>query len=675
MCGIAGFLDSRGFGAAAAPEVVGRMCDALTHRGPDDSGIWIDEDAGVALGHRRLSILDLSPAGHQPMASACGRYVLSFNGEIYNHLDMRSELERAGCVATWRGHSDTETLLAAIRQWGLDRTLERCVGMYAFAVWDRQRRVLSLARDRLGEKPLYYGSIGSAFVFGSELSALCAYPSFSAQIDLEALLLFMRHNYVPAPHSIYEGISKLEAGSVLSVDADGRSQPSRRYWSCRAAALEGLASPYIGGERAAADELERLLKQSIAGQMIADVPVGAFLSGGIDSSTIVALMQSQSSRPVRTFSIGFGESGFNEAIHAAAVAKHLRTDHTELYVSPSQAQEVIPRLSALYDEPFADSSQIPTALMMALARDHVTVALSGDGGDELFGGYNRYFWAVQTWRRFGRAPKSLREGLASAITALSPAVWDGLFRRGAVLLPRSLRYNSPGEKLHKLASVLRSPHPVTVYRELVSQWSPPGAIVRGASEPLTVVTDAREWLDGVSLANQMMFVDQVSYLPDDILVKVDRAAMAVSLETRVPLLDHRVVEFAWRVPLDMKIKESQGKWLLRQVLDRHVPRQLVERPKMGFGVPIDTWLRGPLREWAEDLLAESSLAESGYLDPQPIRKRWSEHLSRRASWHYSLWCILMFQSWLRAGRRAAPAASAAARRSVVVAGPLPVAAV
>jgi asparagine synthase (glutamine-hydrolysing) len=649
------------------------MCDTLTHRGPDDSGIWLDEHAGLAFGHRRLSILDLSPAGHQPMASVCGRYVLTFNGEIYNHLDLRSQLKGAGCAPAWRGHSDTETLLAAIRHWGLDLTLERCVGMYAFAVWDRQLRVLSLARDRLGEKPLYYGRMGSTFVFGSELCAVRAHPSFSGQIDLEALLLYMRHNYVPAPRSIYKGISKLEAGGVLSIDAEGMSQRSRKYWSCRTAAQEGLAAPYDGDEAAAVDTLEALLKQSVEGQMIADVPVGAFLSGGIDSSTIVALMQTQASRPVRTFSIGFGEAGFNEAVHAAAVAKHLRTDHTELYVTSSQAQEVVPRLSTLYDEPFADSSQIPTAVMMALARDHVTVALSGDGGDELFGGYNRYFWAAQTWRRFGRAPKLLRHALASAVTTLSPSVWDRLFRTGATLLPHSMRYNSPGEKLYKLASVLRSPYPMTVYRELVSQWSPPSSIVRGAAEPLTVVTDVREWLDGVSLSEQMMFVDQVSYLPDDILVKVDRAAMHVALETRVPLLDHRVVEFAWRLPLRMKIRDSQGKWLLRRVLDRHVPRHLVDRPKMGFGVPMDAWLRGPLRDWAEDLLSESSLAESGYLDAEPIRKRWIEHLAGRVNWHYSLWCVLMFQSWLRGGRPVASHFGAPPRRSVIVADPFPAA--
>jgi asparagine synthase (glutamine-hydrolysing) len=650
------------------------MCDTLTHRGPDDSGIWVDESAGVALAHRRLSILDLSPAGHQPMVSACGRYVVTFNGEIYNHLDLRTQLGCARGVRDWRGHSDTETLLAAIREWGVEIALNRCVGMYAFALWDRHLRMLTIGRDRLGEKPLYYGWIGRTFVFGSELRALREHPRFSAEIDLESLLLYMRHNYVPAPNSIYKGIAKLAPGNVLSVDAGGTSQGARSYWSCRSAASEGLSAPYSGDERAAADELEYLIRQSVAGQMVADVPVGAFLSGGIDSSTIVALMQAQSSRRVRTFSIGFNEAGFNEATHAAAVAKHLGTEHTELYVSSSQAQEVIPRLCTLYDEPFADSSQIPTSLMMALAKQQVTVALSGDGGDELFGGYNRYSWAAQIWGRLNKTPRILRRALASAVTALSPVVWDGLFRRTGALLPRNLRFNNPGEKLHKLASVLVSPHPEAVYRQVVSHWSPPSTIVRGPNEPLTVVTDARRWLEGVSLTEQMMFVDQVSYLPDDILVKVDRAAMGVSLETRVPLLDHRVVEFAWRLPLSMKVKNAQGKWVLRQVLDRHVPRSLVERPKMGFGVPIDTWLRGPLRTWAEELLSEAALGQHGYLDAGPIRQRWSEHLSGRANWHYSLWCVLMFQAWIKDGQRRSSAETArmatSRDRSIIVAEPL-----
>jgi asparagine synthase (glutamine-hydrolysing) len=668
MCGIAGFLSRDGFEPGPAAESVGRMCDALTHRGPDDSGVWLDGTAGIALAHRRLSILDLSPAGHQPMVSGCGRFVISYNGEIYNHLELRSQLGH-GEPIRWRGHSDTETLLEAIRVWGIDRALQQCVGMYAFAVWDRQLRLLSLARDRLGEKPLYYGWLGGTFVFGSELSALRAHARFTGEIDLEALLLYMRHNYVPAPRSIYRGISKLAAGSVLSVDAHGTVQQSREYWSCRRTAVEGLAASYGGDERAAADELEDLLKRSVAGQMIADVPVGAFLSGGIDSSTIVALMQAQSARKVRTFSIGFSEPSYNEADHAAAVAKHLGTDHTELYVSPNQAQEVIPRLCTLYDEPFADSSQIPTALMMALAREQVTVALSGDGGDELFGGYNRYFWATQIWKGLRRAPTPLRQVAASAITSLSPAVWDAMFGRISAVLPHAWRYNNPGEKLYKLAGALKARHPAAVYRELVSLWSPPSTVVPNATEPATVVTNTDEWLDNTSLQNQMMFVDQVSYLPDDILVKVDRAAMGVSLETRVPLLDHRVVEFAWRLPLRLKIRETQGKWLLRQVLDRHVPRHLFERPKMGFGVPIDIWLRGPLRDWAEDLLSLSSLGQGGYLDARPIRKRWSEHLSGRANWHYSLWCVLMFQSWMRAIHRRPEIArnSATSTRSVVVA--------
>ncbi len=645
MCGIAGFLG--GGGRADCAAVARSMAEAMHHRGPDDSGVWVDEGARIALAHRRLAILDLSPAGHQPMASTDGRHVIVFNGEIYNHQALRALL--AG--ENWRGHSDTETLLAAITAWGVETTLRLCVGMFAFALWDRQERSLTLARDRLGEKPLYYGTMAGHFLFASELKALRTWPGFSGEIDRDALALFMRRNYVPAPWSIYRGIRKLPPGMFLRVAAQGPSTVVAEpipYWSAREAAESGLAQPFAGDVGEAADELERLLRQAIAGQMLADVPLGAFLSGGIDSSVVVALMQAQSSRPVRSFSIGFHEGEYNEAHHAKAVAAHLGCDHTELYATPRQAMNVIPRLPALYDEPFADSSQIPTFLVSQLARQHVTVSLSGDGGDELFGGYNRYFWAMQLWRRFSRMPRPLRRAAQAGLTALSPAAWNRLFHMAGPLLPAALRHANPGDKLHKLAALFAARQPEAIYQRLVSHWDDPAAVVWHSHEPATALFDPARWLDSPDFPQRMMYLDQVSYLPDDILVKVDRAAMAVSLETRVPLLDHRLVEFAWRLPLAMKIRDGQGKWLLRQVLYRHVPRHLIDRPKMGFGVPIDVWLRGPMKDWAEALLDEARLRRESYFDPTPIRHLWAEHQSGRRNWAYHLWDVLMFQAWREA---------------------------
>jgi asparagine synthase (glutamine-hydrolysing) len=656
MCGITGILGLHGLDDGEA--IATRMANAIAHRGPDDAGTWVDESAGIALAHRRLSILDLSPAGHQPMTSACGRFVIVFNGEVYNHLELRARLTDQALLPhpqplsrgarggeSWRGHSDTETLLAAIAAWGIEAALSRCVGMFAFALWDRQARALTLARDRLGEKPLYYGRVDGTFLFASELKALRAWPGFSAEIDRDALALYMRHNYVPAPWSIYRGIHKLPPGTLLRVSATGTAEPTA-YWSARDSADAGLAHPFVGDDREAVDELERLLRQSIAGQSLADVPLGAFLSGGIDSSVVVALMQSMARQPVKTFTIGFHESGYNEAEHAKAVATHLGTEHTELYVTSRQAMDVIPLLPALYDEPFADSSQIPTYLVSALARQHVTVSLSGDGGDELFGGYNRYFWAMRLWQRLGRLPQPLRRALAAIALAPSPAAWDRLFRLVGPLLPTSLRYTNPGDKLHKSATLFAARQPEAIYQRLVSHWEDPAGVVLGAREPATAITDSARWLACDDFAQRMMYLDTVTYLPDDILVKVDRAAMGVSLETRVPLLDHRLLEFAWRLPLGMKIRDGQGKWLLRQVLYRHVPRHLIERPKMGFGVPIDAWLRGPLRDWAEALLDESRLRREGYFAPAPIRQKWAEHLSGRRNWAYHLWDVLMFQAWL-----------------------------
>lgn len=642
MCGIAGFWGEFG---ADARTTLDAMTSTLAHRGPDDAGAWLDEPSGIALGHRRLSILDLSPAGHQPMLSRCGRYVIVFNGEIYNHLDIRRELEAAGAQPGWRGHSDTETLLAALSHWGVTPTLQRMAGMFAFALWDRETHTLSLARDRLGEKPLYYGRLGTTLVFASELKALRAHPRWHGEIDRGALSLLLRHNYIPAPHSIYCAIRKLLPGTLLLLRADGSSQETC-YWSAAEVAERGVAEPFAGDERAAAGELERLLSRSVGRQMIADVPLGAFLSGGIDSSLIVALMQAQSARPVKTFTIGFSATGYNEAEHAKAVARHLGTDHTELYVSSQQAMDVIPGLPALYDEPFSDSSQIPTFLVAQLARQNVAVSLSGDGGDELFGGYNRYFLGRSLWRRAGWLPRGVRGAMAAAIDSVPPASWNVLLAPFVRLLPRHLRYANPGDKLHKLAEILAARDGDEIYRGLVSHWKAPSSIVLAGREPATALTDRSRQAALSDFTQRMMYLDLVSYLPDDILVKVDRAAMGVSLETRVPMLDHEFVEFAWRVPLHMKLRDGQGKWLLRQVLYRHVPRELVDRPKMGFGVPIDAWLRGPLRGWAEDLLDETRLKREGYLDPLPIRTRWYEHLSGRRNWQYHLWDVLMFQSWL-----------------------------
>jgi asparagine synthase (glutamine-hydrolysing) len=640
MCGIWGFV-----GQPLDPAVSTRIGESLAHRGPDDAGVWSDPSAGVTLGHRRLAIVDLSAAGHQPMTSACGRFVVVFNGEIYNHLDLRSELERIGAAPAWRGHSDTETMLAAFVQWGITAAVQRMTGMFAFALWDRERRELTLARDRLGEKPLYFGRLGKAFVFASELKALRAHPAFDCEIDRDALTLLLRHNYIPAPHTIYRGIRKLEPSTLLTLAEGGRETRSV-YWSARDAALHGIAEPYGGGDSDAVDALERMLKEAIGRQMVADVPLGAFLSGGVDSSTVVALMQAQSSRPVKTFTIGFHEQGYDEAEHAHAVAAHLGCEHTELYVSPQQALDVIPRLPALYDEPFADSSQIPTFLVAQLARQHVTVSLSGDGGDELFGGYNRYLWAARIWRRLGNVPAALRGSLAGLLTGPSPATWNRLFDVVRFALPNHLRYGNPGDKLHKLADMLGARSADEVYLFLVSLWRRPADIVVGGREPATVLTEPEHRLAASSFESRMMYLDQVSYLPDDILAKVDRAAMGVSLETRVPMLDHKLIEFAWQLPLDMKIRNGSGKWLLRQVLYRHVPQQLIDRPKMGFGVPIDIWLRGPLRDWAESLLAEDRLRREAYFDPLPVRAKWQEHLSGRRNWQYHLWSLLMFQSWL-----------------------------
>jgi asparagine synthase (glutamine-hydrolysing) len=624
------------------------MAERLVYRGPDDSGEWADERAGIALGHRRLSIVDLSREGHQPMFSASGRYVIAFNGEIYNFRDLRAALERNGSAPAWRGHSDTEVMLAAFEHWGIEGALQRFVGMFAFALWDTHQRVLHLARDRFGEKPLYYGFLAADFVFASELKALPAHPAFAPRIDRRALAAYVQLACVPAPLSIYEGVHKLLPGCLLSLDTNqvaARSLPEPQpYWSLAQAVERGMAEPFTGTAEEAADLLELRLREAVAGQMIADVPLGAFLSGGVDSSTVVALMQAQSNRPVRTFSIGFAEQDYDEARYAKRVASHLGTAHTELYVSPQEALAVVPTLPQIYDEPFADSSQIPTFLVSQLARRHVTVSLSGDAGDELFGGYNRYRWGEAIRRNVGWLPQAGRKALSGAITAVPPAAWDGVVGTLSLALPQRMRPKAAGDKLHKLARLLGPEDDIQLYATLVSLW--PADVVTGASQgpvPWTLHSLPERLR---TLPERMMALDALGYLPDDILVKLDRASMAVSLETRVPMLDHRVVELAWRLPLDMKIRDGHSKWLLRRVLYRHVPRELIERPKMGFSIPLDSWLRGPLREWAESLLDSARLTREGFFQPEPIRKRWAEHLSGGRNWQHYIWVVLMFQAWL-----------------------------
>lgn len=644
MCGIAGYWQT---GIPFDEDVLHRMAAAISHRGPDNEGTWRDESTGIALAHRRLSIVDLSPAGHQPMASATGRYTVVFNGEIYNHLELRKELQGN----LWRGHSDTETLLAAIECWGIESTLQRSVGMFALALWDREGQTLTLARDRLGEKPLYYGWQNGVFLFGSELKALKAHPAFVGKIDRNALTLFLRHSTIPAPYSIYTDIQKLPPGTYWKASSVQGRLPTgdqgrlTAYWSAREAAERGQRNIFSGTDREAIEALGSVLGQSIDGQMLADVPLGAFLSGGVDSSTIVALMQARTNRPVKTFTIGFDQPGYNEAEHALAVARHLGTDHTELYVKPNQVHAVVPLLPTMYDEPFSDSSQIPTYLVSQLAREHVVVSLSGDGGDELFGGYNRYVWVQKIWRRLGWLPNSVRAAVAGVLTMLPPAAWNMAFNRFDRLLPAKLRYTTPGDKLHKLADVLAAQSPEEIYLGLVSHWKKPAQIVKGALEPTTVLTNTAEWVQIPDLTHRMMYLDTVSYLTDDVLTKVDRAAMGVSLETRVPLLDHRVFEFAWTLPLHMKLRDGQSKWLLRQVLYGHVPKELIERPKMGFGIPLDSWLRGPLKVWAEDLLNPTSLHAEGYFHAEPIWQKWREHQTGQRNWSYDLWDVLMFQAW------------------------------
>ena len=654
MCGLTGVLT----GGPVPAGTLEAMTGTLTHRGPDDGGVWTDEEAGVGLGHRRLSILELSPLGHQPMASPSARSVIAFNGEIYNHLALRGDLEAAGKAPDWRGHSDTETLLAAIDAWGLRATLERATGMYALALWDRRDGTLALARDRFGEKPLYYGWVGGLFAFASEIGAIRAVPGFDNPVDRAALSTLLSRTYIPAPLSIHQAVFKLPSATILTVTPDAVAAPRAEpfaegrhdgvtlepYWSYRQVVRDGLADPFTD-EGDAVDAVEAALRAAVAGQAVADVPVGAFLSGGFDSSTVVALYQAVSSRPIRTFSIGFEEAGFDEAVYAKQVARHFGTEHHEMYVTSDDAIALIPRLPTMYGEPFADSSAIPTHLVSAFARRHVTVALSGDGGDELFGGYNRYLHAPRLWRTLARLPAPARRMLAGSGARLPDAAWNAL----GSLAARKRRPPFFGGKVRKALRTAADARGIDdVFASLLDEWhltDTPVLGTDGRHRPLLEMDVGGAAPDAV----RMMHADAMSYLPDDILAKVDRAAMACSLETRVPFLDHHLAAVAARVPLEQKIAGTTTKSVLRRVLYRHAPPAMFDRPKAGFALPVGPWLRGPLRDWAEDLLDAKRMREEGHLDPAPIRARWERHLAGTSEDTPALWAVLMFQAWLRQG--------------------------
>lgn len=637
MCGITGFWDlKRSSTSDALSTTVRRMSDAIAHRGPDASGIWTDAEQGVAFGHLRLSIIDLSPTGHQPMCSADGRYVMIFNGEIYNYLALRDELAALG--HHYKGHSDTEVMLAAFVEWGIKASLEKFNGMFAFAVWDRETHQLTLARDRIGEKPLYYGYFNNTLIFASELKAFRVHPAFEPSLNRDAMALYLRFNYIPTPYSIYNGVYKLPPASLLTLK-DGDTLPDVQpepYWSVYEAVMAGSQNSFdTTSETEIIDQLEALLSDAVKLRMVSDVPLGAFLSGGVDSSVVVALMQAQQSQAVQTFTIGFSEEGYNEAHYAKAVAEHLGTAHTELYLTSQEAMAIIPRLPQLYDEPFADSSQIPTFLVSQLARQKVTVSLSGDGGDELFAGYSRYNENFKRWQTIARLPAKMRQLIAqNGQSLMSPS-------RNARLL--GSRW---GRKFATSLDVLSIDSRHALYHRAMSQWKKPSQVVLNSHEPATIFTQPHTWPPIEDYIDWMSYMDMLSYLPDDILVKLDRASMGVALEGRIPLLDHRIVEFVWRLPSQLKMRDGKGKWALRQVLYRYVPENLIERPKMGFGVPIEAWLRGPLRAWAEALLDENRLQREGFFDAQIVRQKWQMFLQDSSHAHYELWILLMFQAWL-----------------------------
>ncbi len=643
MCGITGFWNGKGIALGEAHELLGDMCHRMELRGPDDEGIWAEPTLGVGMGFRRLAIVDLTPLGHQPMRSESERFTITFNGEIYNAPEIREELLKTG--HTFRGHSDTEVMLAAMEEWGVRRATERFNGMFAYAVWDAKERRLTLGRDHVGIKPLYYGWVGSSFVYSSEIKPLHAYPEFrkyGTELDAESVQDFLIYGYIPAPNAIFKALHKLPPGHILELNAATERANPVPFWSLRDVVNTGRRSMFRGSEREAVSALESLLSSSVKMQMLSDVPLGAFLSGGIDSSTVVALMQAQSSKPVKTFTIGFKEAKYNEADAAAIVAKHLGTDHTELIVTPQESQSVIKLLPDMYDEPFADASQIPTFLVSRLARQSVTVSLSGDGGDELFGGYQRYLFSQKLWGYIGKLPFGVRRSIHNWIVKQDVATLDRRFKPFSSLGKLSGKEGPIGHKLKKLAPflIVKAPEDFAYATAKVQRADD---LLRGFHEPArgTEIGD----VDVANFIERMMVYDTLSYLHDDILTKVDRASMGVSLESRVPILDHRIVEFAWTLPFHLKVRDGRGKWILRQVFQKHLPAELLERPKSGFAIPVGAWLRTDLRDWAEDLLDSDHLASEGLFDAALVRRRWDEHLTGTYNWDSALWKVLMLQAW------------------------------
>lgn len=645
MCGIAGFFARRTFGSSDdLAAITKKMTDVIEHRGPDDSGAFVDVHAGLGLGFRRLAILDLSPNGHQPMESHSGRYVMTYNGEVYNYRRIQEQLSAEGKLPPLRGTSDTETMLAAIEAWGFEKAVKSFIGFFAIALWDRERHELTLCRDRVGVKPLYVAEFGKSILYGSELKSFRVHPEFKADVNRDALAGFLRFGYVPSPHSIYQNTRKLKSGSFITYPMDGEPTVTQ-YWSPEDVVAQGLGNPLTGTDDEIAADLERLLTDAIGLRMISDVPIGAFLSGGVDSSLVVALMQAQSSQPVRTFTIGFDDANFNEAVYAKDVAAHLGTQHTELYVTGKEALDVVPQLATMFDEPFADSSQIPTYLVSKMAREHVTVSLSGDGGDELFCGYNRYSIASKIWQRYASLPRFGQRALVKSLEAVPPRAWEAGYALATMHVSKSKKFGNVGDKVTRLSEALKAESPMALYTNLLSQWKNPNDVVIGGREPETILDRMGLPSNRDQFLQFMMQCDMDMYLQEDIMTKVDRASMAVSLESREPLLDHRIIEFAWRLPPHLRGAAPRTKHMLRSVLYKHVPQELIERPKQGFAVPMGQWLRGPLRDWAEALLDESRLKQEGYFHPELIRKRWNEHVAGKRNWHYYLWVILMFQAW------------------------------
>ncbi len=645
MCGIVGILDQHQQNTESElKSIANRMADSIAHRGPDSEGSWVDADAGIAFAHRRLAIIDLSVEGNQPMSSSDGRYVIVFNGEIYNFQELRTDLETLG--HNFRSNSDTEVLLEAISEWGLENALSRCIGMFAFALWEHRSRNLYLVRDRLGIKPLYYGPIGTSFAFASEIGALWTHPNFQRDIDRDSLAIYMLRNCVPAPYSIYRHIKKLPPGTILTVHGNSGKSTISSYWSLKQVAESGITTPFSGNEGEALEALEDVLYESVRTRLVADVPVGAFLSGGIDSSLVASFIREVSGEEILTYTVGFETADYDETADATAVARHLGTKHTSHTLTISDAMSVIPKLGKIFDEPFADSSQIPTFLVSQIARREVKVVLSGDGGDELFAGYNRHIWCERIASWSSGKPSFLLHAIAEALVLLSPDSWDRILDGLQPVLPSRLKLSHTGDKIHKLSRVLAAQNASEIYRTLVGHWHEPSHVVMGGLEPPSVVSEDSEWAQLPDFTRQMLYLDTRTYLPDDILTKVDRATMAVGLEARVPLLDHRVVEFAWQLPTELKIHNGQGKYILRQALHKRLPKTIFDHPKRGFEVPLHEWLRGPLREWAEDLLSPKRLQHDGYFSSAPIQTMWQEHLSGRRNWHHHLWDVLMFNAWL-----------------------------